>query len=218
MADKVVFQHTAWSNTDTNRVVDDVSPAAESVPSSRRSSNEVSIRDFLKVSKISMAMMQKQLYETAHRGSVNAGAMAVISGGRSQAHSTASNWTQKKLGQDTHEEADHPGWERTLTTVAATAIRANQILMTEKRDNFGSKKNTVDTLGGKKLEKQTTQVENCNSSSSYRYRKSRRHRMDGWSQAHSTASAINSTGVNSALDGGIGPLAILNHKLCHDEL
>jgi len=92
-----------------DRVVDDVSPAAESVPSSRRSSNEVSIRDFLKVSKISMAMMQKQLYETAHRGSVNAGAMAVISGGRSQAHSTASNWTQKKLGQDTHEEADHPG-------------------------------------------------------------------------------------------------------------
>ena len=48
-------------------VLDDSSPAADSAPSSRRSSNEyVSIRDFLKVSKISMAMMQKQLYETAH--------------------------------------------------------------------------------------------------------------------------------------------------------
>lgn len=100
---------------------DDSSPAAESVPSSRRSSNEVSIRDFLKVSKISMAMMQKQLYETAHRGSA------------AGAHSTTA------------------------------------------------------PIGGR-------------------------------SQSHSAASGSNASASNSGLHGGVGPLAILNHKLCHDEL
>jgi len=103
------------------RTADDSSTAAESAHSSRRSSNEVSIRDFLKVSKISMAMMQKQLYETAHRGPVGGvHAASTSSGGRTQAHSAASG----------------------------------------------------------------------------------------------SSSSIGT----SALDGGIGPLAILNHKLCHDDL
>ena len=105
------------------RTPDDSSPVVESTASSRRSSNEVSIRDFLKVSKISMAMMQKQLYETAHRGSTTGG-------------------------------------------IHSAAIQA--------------------TGGGR-------------------------------TQAHSAASG-SSGGGNSGLEGGIGPLAILNHKLCHDEL
>jgi len=72
-----------------DRMADDSSPIADSVASSRRSSNEVSIRDFLKVSKISMAMMQKQLYETAHRGAAGGAHSATTStGGRTQAHST----------------------------------------------------------------------------------------------------------------------------------
>ena len=39
---------------------------------SRRGSSETSMKDFLRVSKISMAMMQKQLYETAHRSATRA--------------------------------------------------------------------------------------------------------------------------------------------------
>jgi len=112
-----------------DRGVDDSSPAAaDSAPSSRRSSTEyVSIRDFLKVSKISMAMMQKQLYETAHRG-------ASAGGSGPHAASTSS--------------------------------------------------------GG------------------------------GRAQPHSaTGGGGGSTGGSSSgLQGGVGPLAILNHKLCHDEL
>lgn len=103
----------------------DSSPMADSVASSRRSSNEVSIRDFLKVSKISMAMMQKQLYETAHRG---AGAAA--------------------------------GGVHASTTTSAV----------------------------------------------------------GRSQAHSAASAGSCNSSNSGLQGGVGPLAIVDHKLGHDEL
>jgi len=41
------------------------------------------------------------------------------------------------------------------------------------------------------------------------------------SQAHSVtggSGGAGSGGGASGLQGGIGPLAILNHKLCHDEL
>ena len=50
-----------------------------------------SVRDFLKVSKISMAMMQKQLYETAHGGPHHGGPYASTStgAGRAQTHSAA---------------------------------------------------------------------------------------------------------------------------------
>jgi len=42
--------------------------------------------------------------------------------------------------------------------------------------------------------------------------------MGGRTQAHSATSGNSGSGGNSALEGGIGPLAILNQKLCHDEL
>jgi len=83
----------------------------------------VSIRDFLKVSKISMAMMQKQLYETAHRGGPGGGA---------------------------HSAGTSTGGSRT--------------------------------------------------------------------QTHTAAGGGGTAGSSSGLEGGIGPLAILNHKLCHDDL
>lgn len=48
---------------------------------SRRGSSEISMRDFQRVSKITMAIMQKQLYETAHRGAERAQESGGFQGG-----------------------------------------------------------------------------------------------------------------------------------------